>query len=656
MMNPASFALRKRTVMTVMTVVLALAGLGSYLQLGQLEDPTFTIKTALLVTAYPGASPLEVEQEVTDVVEEAVQAMGQIKEIRSTSRDGVSYIYVDIKDTFTSEELPQIWDELRRKVNDAQGLLPPGAGPTIVKDDFGDVYGVFFSLSGQGYSYAELKDYADILKTELLLCRDVARIDLWGVRREVVYVEMKRARMSSLGISPMQIYQTVQAQNVVRPAGKIEVDGEYVRLEPTGEFANVEEIENLLIGGAEGLVRLRDVAEVHRGYQDPTEDLMLYNGKKAIGFGISVTDGGNVVTMGEAVKKRLAELEPNRPVGMELNSIYYQSDVVTESVDIFMVNLLEAVVIVVILLMLFMGWQSGLLIGTVLLLTILATFIGMYLADIDLQKVSLGALILALGMLVDNAIVVADGVLVRMRRGQGREEAAENTVRDTQWPLLGATFVAILAFAAIGFSPGKVGEFCRSLFYVMAMSLLLSWVLAVTVTPLFCVWFISPPKPGAGDPYTSSFYRMYRRFLHRCLRLRWVALAAVLGMLFLAVQGFQFVPKGFFPDSTKRLFFVNYWKPQGTHIDQTSADLAGMEGAVRDIEGVENVTAIAGRAPCGLCSPTTWICPTRATDSCWSKWMTTDRSTGYVRRLKPCSMRTIRIPSLTVPGRRPARP
>ena len=596
MMNPASFALRKRTVMTVMTVVLALAGLGSYLQLGQLEDPTFTIKTALLVTAYPGASPLEVEQEVTDVVEEAVQAMGQIKEIRSTSRDGVSYIYVDIKDTFTSEELPQIWDELRRKVNDAQGLLPPGAGPTIVKDDFGDVYGVFFSLSGQGYSYAELKDYADILKTELLLCRDVARIDLWGVRQEVVYVEMKRARMSSLGISPMQIYQTVQAQNVVRPAGKIEVDGEYVRLEPTGEFANVEEIENLLIGGAEGLVRLRDVAEVHRGYQDPTEDLMLYNGEKAIGFGISVTDGGNVVTMGEAVKKRLAELEPNRPVGMELNSIYYQSDVVTESVDIFMVNLLEAVVIVVVLLMLFMGWQSGLLIGTVLLLTILATFIGMYLADIDLQKVSLGALILALGMLVDNAIVVADGVLVRMRLGQGREEAAENTVRDTQWPLLGATFVAILAFAAIGFSPGNVGEFCRSLFYVMAMSLLLSWVLAVTVTPLFCVWFLSPPKPGAGDPYASSFYRMYRRFLHRCLRLRWVALAAVLGMLFLAVQGFQFVPKGFFPDSTKRLFFVNYWKPQGTHIDQTSADLAGMEGAVRDIEGVENVTAIAGKS------------------------------------------------------------
>jgi len=595
-MNPASFALRRRTVMVVMTLVLALAGIGSYFQLGQLEDPTFTIKTALLVTPYPGASPLEVEQEVTDLVEEAVQAMGQVKELRSTSMEGASYVYVDIKDEHKSHELPQIWDELRRKVRDAQAGLPPGAGPTMVKDDFGDVYGVFFALSGKGYSYAELEDYADALKTELLLCEDVARIDLWGARQEVLYVEMQRARMATLGITPAQIYQTLQARSLVRPGGKTEIDGEYMRIAPTGEFGSQEEIEDLLIGSSEGVVRLRDVAHVSRGYQDPPQDLMLFNGANAIGFGISVVDGGNVVNMGQAVKQRLAELEANRPLGMELDTIYYQSDVVTESVNTFMINLLEAVVIVVVLLMLFMGWQSGLLIGAILVLTILATFIGMFLGGIDLQKVSLGALILALGMLVDNAIVVADGVLVRVRRGEDREQAAQNVVRDTQWPLLGATVVAILAFAAIGFAPGNVGEFCRSLFYVMAQSLLISWMLAVTVTPLFCVWFLRTPKGGGKDPYGKPFYRLYRRFLHLTLRLRWLAVVLVLGMMFLAVEGFQLVPKGFFPDSTKRLVFVNYWKPQGTHIEQTVADLAEIEETVRGMQGVENVAAIAGKS------------------------------------------------------------
>ncbi len=595
-MNPAAFALRKQTVMVVMTLVLTLAGIGAYFQLGQLEDPSFTIKTALLITQYPGATPLEVEREVTDVIEEAVQAMGQIKEINSTSMEGASYIYVDIKDSFKSSELPQIWDELRRKVNDAQGQLPPGAGPTLVKDDFGDVYGVFFALSGKGYSYAELKDYADALKTELLLCKDVARVDLWGVRQEVLYVEMKRARMATLGISPQQIMQTLAAQNVVLRGGKADVDGEYMRITPTGEFMDEEQIADLLIGSAKGVVRLRDVADVHRGYQEPSEDMMLYNGDSAIGFGISVIDGGNVVHMGESVKKRLAELEANRPVGMELNTIYYQSDVVTESVQAFMINLLEAVVIVIVLLMVFMGWQSGILIGVILILTILTTFIGMFLADIDLQKVSLGALILALGMLVDNAIVVADGVLVRVQRGENREQAAVSVVRDTQWPLLGATVVAVLAFAAIGFAPGNVGEFCRSMFYVMAMSLLFSWVLAVTVTPLFCVWFLKVPKDTGVDPYEKPFFRLYRRFLHWTLRLRWLAMAVVAGMLVLAFQGFQYVPKGFFPDSTKRLFFVHYWKPQGAHIDYTVAELSDIEKTVRAMDGVENVTAIAGKS------------------------------------------------------------
>lgn len=594
-MNPARFALKNRTVMVVLLLVLGIAGVMSYERLGKLEDPTFTIKTALIITQYPGASPLEVEQEVTDVVEEAIQALGQVKEIRSTSMAGASYVYVDIKDSFKSWELPQIWDELRRKVNDAQGGLPPGAGPSVVQDDFGDVYGVFFALTGEGYSYAELEDYADSLKNDLLLCDGVARIDLWGVRQQVVWVEMERARLAKFGISPGQIQQILQAHNAVVSSGKVDVDGEYIRISPSGEFADASDIANLLIGNTESQIHLSDVATVRKGYEDPPGDLMLYNGKPAIGFGISTVAGGNVVTMGEVVKKRLADLDANRPVGMELHSIYYQSDEVTEAVNIFMTNLVEAVAIVVVLLMLFMGWQSGLLIGAVLLLTILATFFSMLVFGIDLQKVSLGALILALGMLVDNAIVVAEGVLVRVQRGEDRESAAISVVRDTQWPLFGATIVAILAFTAIGFAPGNVGEFCRSMFYVMALSLLISWLLAVTITPLFCVWFLKVPKLKEGaDPYHRPMFRIYRSLLHLSIRLRWLVVPAVVLTLGLAIFGFKYVPKGFFMDSTKRLFYVNYWKPQGTHIDETTADLVEIQKHVREMDGVENVTTVVG--------------------------------------------------------------
>lgn len=581
--------------MVVMTIVLTMAGVSSYFKLGQLEDPNFTIKTALLLTYYPGATPLEVEQEVSDVLEEAVQAMGQIKEIESTSMEGLSYIEVDIKDSYKSYELPQIWDELRRKVRDCQGELPPGAGPTMVQDDFGDVYGVFFALTGKGYTYAELKDYADELKTELLLCPDVSRIDLWGVRQEVLYVEMNRAQMTTLGISPDQIYRTLEARNLVSPSGKTDVDGEYMRITPTGEFSSEQAIEELLIGSAQGVVRLKDVAHVYRGYREPPDNLMLYDGQNAIGFGISVIDGGNVVAMGQGVKERIEQLKPNRPLGMKLNTIYYQSDVVTESVNAFMINLAEAVVIVIVLLMLFMGLRSGLLIGGILVLTILSTFIGMSMMSIDLQKISLGALVLALGMLVDNAIVVADGILVRLGTGENRDQAAINVVKETQWPLFGATLVAILAFAAIGFADGNVGEFCRSMFYVMAISLLLSWILAVTVTPLFCVWFLKAPKQKSGKPFDKPFYRMYRKALHLSIRFRWIGVVLVLGLMFLAIQGFQFVPKGFFADSTQRIFYVNYWKPQGTHIDHTIKDLREIQAAVRKIDGVENVTAVAGQ-------------------------------------------------------------
>lgn len=595
MINPAAFALKKRTIMFVLTLLIIVVGALSYQSLGRLEDPTFTIKTALVVTRYPGATPGEVEEEVTDAIEEAIQSMGQVDEVYSTSQESLSIVYVDMKDEYTSAELPQIWDELRRKINDVQGKLPPGAVPSLVNDDFGDVYGLFFSLSGEGYSYAQMKDYAESLKKELLLCQDVAKIDLWGTRQEVIYVEFNRARLAELGLSPALLYGTLVSQSLVQQSGKVDVGDKYIRVTPTGDFSSEELIADLYVGGRDGLVRLGDVATVTRGYQEPPRNMMRFNGKPAIGLGISAVDGGNVVVMGEAVKRRLAELDSNRPLGMELDPIYYQSEMVVESVNAFVVNLIEAVAIVVGLLMLFMGWQSGLLIGFILLLTILATFIGMLLMAIDLQKVSLGALILALGMLVDNAIVVADGILVRVEKGESREEAACDVVRDTQWPLLGATMVAILAFGAIGFAPGSVGEFCRSLFQVMALSLSLSWVLAVTVTPLLCVKFLKIPDLGEEvDSYDKFMYRAYRGLVHGCLKHRLISMVVVFVCLVLAIIGFGKVPQAFFPSSTQPYFYVNYWRPQGTHIESTSKDLGNIERFVGDLQGVRNVSAFVG--------------------------------------------------------------
>lgn len=593
-MKPQLFALRKRTLMVVFTVLLVAAGIFAYENLGRLEDPTFTIKTAVVATAYPGASPSEVEEEVTDLIEEAIQAMGQVKEIYSTSQEGYSFVYVDMKDTFKSHELPQIWDELRRKVNDVQGSLPPGAGPSIVNDDFGDVYGVFFALTGSGLSNAQLKDYADELKTELLLCDDVAKIDMWGSRQEAIFVEFRQTQLAQLGLTPQQIMQTLQTQNRVQKSGKVMVSDNYLRISPTGNLASEEQIATLLIGGGKGMVRLSDVAHVYRDYIDPPRHIMRYNGKEAIGLGVSTLDGGNVVTMGESIRAKLTELAPNKPPEIEVQAIYYQSREVTAAVNTFIINLAEAVAIVIILLMFFMGWRSGMLIGAILLLTILATFAGMFVMEIDLQKISLGALILALGMLVDNAIVVADGTLVRMEHGADVETAANETVRATQWPLLGATIVAILAFTAIGFAPGNVGEFCRSLFDVMALSLSISWILAITITPLFCVWFLKNTAKDSGHSHQRGMNRQYRHLLHFSVSHRWLVVTATILLLVLAIVGFGRIPKAFFPDSTQRYFFVNYWNPQGTHIKKTAEDIENIDEYINTLHGVVATTSFIG--------------------------------------------------------------
>jgi multidrug efflux pump subunit AcrB len=596
-MKITEFCLDNRTTTLVLTVFMIAGGLFAYQGMGRLEDPEFTIKDAQIITQYPGASALEVEEEVTDEIEIAVQQLGQLDEVKSVSYRGLSIVTATIKDSYDKDTLPQVWDELRRKVGDAQNRLPPGAGPTIVNDDFGDVYGIFFALYGEEYSYAELWQVAKLLRRELLLVDDVAKIDIVGDRPEVIYVELNRDRMSQLGISAQAIAQELAQQNVVSDAGSVTVGSDFVTIDPSRMVESEADIGNILISGSSSSAQIyvRDVATVKRGYKEPPGKLLRFDGHPAVGIGISTAAGGNVVIMGQKLKKRMTELAGEIPLGMEFGVIAVQSDAVQTAIQGFISSLLQAIAIVIVVLLFFMGLRSGLLIGFVLFLTICGSFIFMSMQNVTLERISLGALIIALGMLVDNAIVIVDGMLIRFQQGMDRRQAATDVVRQTAWPLLGATVIAVLAFAAIGTSQDSTGEYTRSLYTVIMISLLLSWVTAVTVTPLLGVMFLKVAEgdPDA-DPYDSPFYRSFGKFLHGCIRRRWITITVVLAVFGTAIIGFGQVSQSFFPNSTRPQLMVDFWLPQGTAIAESERVAEQIEEYLVDVDGVVHVASIVG--------------------------------------------------------------
>ncbi|UZP67197.1 efflux RND transporter permease subunit [Desulfovibrio mangrovi] len=599
-MNIAEFSIRKRVSTLALTFALILGGLAAYTSMGRLEDPEFTIKDAQVITMYPGASAQEVAEEVTEVLESAVQQMGQLKRVTSVSKPGVSTITVTIKDEYGKEKLAQVWDELRRKVGDSVSSLPPGAKTPLVVDDFGDVYGIFFAVTADGYSYKELKDYVDNLRKEMLVVQDVAKVTIWGAQQEVVYVEISRARLRALGVSMTDVLNVLSQRNLVTDAGRVLVDPEYIRISPSGGISSVDDLGDLFVtdAGSGKLVYLRDIATISRDYIDPPQKMMRQNGKIALGLGISLASGGNIVDLGERVRAKLAEMDAETPVGIVVDPVYFQPDYVTKAVDGFAISLIEAIVIVIGVLMVTMGLRSGLIIGGVLLITVAGSFIFMTMMDIQLQRISLGALIIALGMLVDNAIVVTEGMLVRIQKGENRIAAAGEVVRQNIWPLLGATVIAVMAFAAIGLSEDNTGEYCGSLFWVLLISLMLSWVTAITSTPLLCEMFLKGGGAGDKDPYGGIMFTLYRGMLRFCLNNRWLTMAVMGGLLAASIVGFGFVKQSFFPDSTQPQFFIDFWKPEGTDIRQTSAELKELEARVLKDPRVEFVsTFVGGGAP-----------------------------------------------------------
>lgn len=598
-MNLAGYAIQHKSIMFVFILLITIGGIFAYSNLGRLEDPEFTIKEAVIYTQYPGATAEQVELEVTEPLETAVQQLKQLKEVRSISRSGLSIIFAEIKEFHDKETLPQIWDELRRKVGEAGSDLPPGCGEPVVNDDFGDVYGVLFALTGDGYSQHDLKEVADDLRRELLLCQDVGRIEFWGLPTEVVYLEMDRTKLTQLGIAPTAIFDALRQQNAITEAGKVSVGSEDIRFRVTGDYSNINDLaEQLIQGEPQGrMIRLKDVARIERGYLDPPSEILRWNGDPAIGLGISTVSGGNVIAMGDSVNERLEQLKSRIPIGVEIHAIAHQSETGKEAARNFMVNLLAAVIIVILLLIVFMGIREGFIIGVILLLTILATFLCMYSMEITLQRISLGALIIALGMLVDNAIVVAEGIVIKSHYGMSRTQAAEETVRETQWPLLGATGIAILAFAAITLSNDMTGEWLKSLFQVICLSLGLSWIFAITLTPYLCVVILPPDIRYKKDPHNNLFYRSYRRFLRASIDHRWISLAVVTLMLMVAIWGFGFVKQDFMPDMNRPQITLDLWMPEGTHIDRTAEEIAAIDSYIRRLDGVTDVASFIGRGP-----------------------------------------------------------
>ncbi|MBI9089362.1 MAG: efflux RND transporter permease subunit [Desulfobacterium sp.] len=595
-MKLPEYSIKYKAVVLFTMVMLVLGGVSAYFKLGKLEDPVFTVKTAVIVTAWPGASPHEVEQQVTDVIEKAAQSSDGVDDIHSISQAGLSLVFVDLKEYNRTAQVPQLWDMLRRKVNGVQGDLPPGAMPSQVVDDYGDVYGIFLALTGEGYTNAELKKYAAYLKRELLLVADISRIQLFGNRTQAVYVEISKSRIADLGIHPGQLLDILKSQNKVLDAGAVETETRRIRIATPGDFKSIQEIEDLVIQSESGeSFHLKDLATVTRGYVQPPEPMMRFNGMPAIGIAISAASGANVVTMGDGVQKRIDELMAELPVGLELQGIYYQSTFVKGAIKSFVVNLLESIAIVIGVLLITMGVRSGLLIASGLVLSILGTLVVMLFFGIDLQRISLAALILVMGMIVDNSIVVTDGSLVYLQKGRNRLFSMVTPAMETAWPLLGATFIACLAFLPIYLSPTNAGEYCASLFQVVAVALLLSWVLAMCQAPVFNHMLLKVNKGAEKkDPHGGRAYKIYRWCLDFSLNHRALVLGLLVMLMVASGMAFKHVPKMFFADSDKAQFFIDYWLPQGARIDDVSRDLKQIEAHLGKIPEIKNYATTIG--------------------------------------------------------------
>ena len=599
-MKLIKYFLQRRSVTILLLLLVLAGGIFAYIKMGKLEDAPFTIKQALVMTPYPGASPSEVQRQVTDVLEEAIQSMGELYYLKTENRAGISKITVYVKKEIRADQMQQLWDKLRRKVGDVQSKLPAGAGPSVVNDDFGDVLGVFYGLASENHTYRELEDQAKLIKNEPLKVKDVARIEINGTQTPTIDITISPAVMSRSGITTADIAQAFNARNKVVDSGGITAGPGRIRIESTGNFYSLDDIRELTIVSRTGEhFRLSDIASISENYMTPATSLMHMNGKPAVGIAISTVPTGNVVDMAEAVKARIENIKTYMPEGFELISIYdqgYESDIANQG---FILNLIISVITVVAILLFFIGFKNGLLVGSGLVFSIFATLIVMLTGGIALQRMSLAAIIIAMGMLVDNAIVVSDSALVNMQKGMRKRVAIMKACSGTALPLLAATVIAILTFLPIYYSPHITGELLSSLVIVIGVSLMFSWVFALTQTPFFIQEFVRRPRPWElkGALFAGKMYDHFRNALRFVIRHRYATVCLMVLLLVASAWSFRFIPKVFVPALEKPYFTLDVWLPEGTDIYETDRIVAEMTEYLSQQKETETVSTYVGRTP-----------------------------------------------------------
>lgn len=600
MIDVGKWALDNKNLVKFIVVVFILGGIYSCYKMSKLEDPEIKVKTAMVITAYPGASAHQVELEVTDVLEKAINTIHQVSTIESYSYNDFSLIQVELETTVDDDNVEQCWDLLRRKVNDAGTQLPKGCSTSIVKDDFGNVLGMFYAITGDGLSERELSDYVELIKRELLLIDGVTRVEIYGKQNECINISLNQAQMANLGVMPAEVIATINGQNETVYAGYFDNGENRIRINVSDKFSNVNDIGDLIIQGHEDdQLRLSDIATIEKNIETPTRNKLLYNANDALGLLIATSPEFDVIKVGNAVESVLSELQKERlPIGVDINKVFIQPERVADALGNFAINLLESVAIVVLILMLTMGIKSGLIIGTSLLIIVLGSFLFLQLFDGTLQRVSLGTLILAMGMLVDNAIVIVDGILVDLKRGKSRMEALTAIGRQTAIPLLGATLIAIIAFLPIFLSPDTAGVYTRDLFIVLAVSLLLSWVLALTHVPLMAnTWLKNNSIKTQSVEYDNRFYKWLRSGLKFGLRHRWGMIVTMIFLLLLSGLSFLFMKRGFFPDMVYDQLYMEYKLPEGTNSTKVEADLAEIQSYLKTRPEIKNITTSIGGTP-----------------------------------------------------------
>ncbi|HIT47893.1 MAG TPA: efflux RND transporter permease subunit [Candidatus Coprenecus stercoripullorum] len=602
-MDISSFALKNKTLIITCLIALVVGGIFAYGNMSKLEDPEIKVKVAVVAAIYPGASAHEVELEVTSPVEKAIRTMPSVGDIESRSSNDMAVITVSLKTTVPDEEFQQEWDLLRRKMNDLAPSLPPSAR-LMVMDDYGDVYGMFYAITGDGYEPRELSRYADLAVREISNMEGISKAMAYGKLQPCVNVYMAQDRMANLGVHPAEVLLTLNSQSSTVYSGYFESGDKRLRIGLDGELRNIEDLKNLIIRGHEkDLLKLSDVADIYYDYQKPVRNSMRYDSAPAIGLLISAEQGTDIIKLGKQVDRKLQEMQSTvLPAGIGFHKVFFQPEIVENAINTFIINLIESVAIVILLLMLTMGFRSGVIIAVSLIVIVFSSFFVLDMFDGTLQRVSLGSFIVAMGILVDNAIVIVDGILVDMKRGIPKPECLTNIGRKTAMPLLGATLIAILAFFPIFMSPDMAGSYVRDLFIVMAVSLLLSWILALTHVPIHAGYSLKAKAgDGTGDPFDTPLYRRFRKAIEFVLGYKWAAIGIAAVLVLASVWCYRYIPQMFFPDMSYDQLYIEYRMPDGTGRDKVESDLMEMEEYLRGNDNVNHITASIGGTPGRYC-------------------------------------------------------